>query len=314
MNVRRWTKALGAGGLALTSCVGSCGGNPVLAEKRSEQWNATVRCESLRNVIAPTIGGGTRMPAYSARVLFVVEASGGRRVHTIVPGGLMDDDDQPKLDATCRRLRATIEHRESAEGTVFAASIEGQSQSAVILRAPNGALFASPMQHPGDANTAARTHPAPLTSAVTMLTDGTLKDAAGSAVFDAIDDGALRANQTAFLQAAERCNAPTWLVGQLLRQAPDETADRLFDARYVRGNCSRSRLAFEDGARDLAGPRVRRWIEGNPSVREWPAGIERYADEHSIRHPSEGAPDAGAPDASSNDSAASATGRARVRR
>jgi hypothetical protein len=311
----RWRiEALGAHALALAGCVGSCGGSPVLAEKRREQWSATVRCESLRNVIAPTMGGVTRMPAYSARVLFVVEASGGRRVHTIVPGGLMDDDDQRKLDATCSRLRATIEHRESAEGTVFAASIEGQSQSAVILRAPNGALFASPMHHPGVASAAAQTHPTPLASAVAMLTDGTLKDAAGSAVFDAIDDGALSANRPAFLQAAERCNAPTWLVAQLLRQSPDETADRLFEATYVRASCSRSRLAFEDGARDLAGPRVRRWIDDNHAAVEWPAGIERYAEEHSIRHGAAIAVDGGATDAASSDSATTATGRARVRR
>lgn len=307
--------ALGTSVMALTGCIGSCGGDPVLAEKKSEQWNATVRCESLRNVIAPTVGGaGTRPAAYSARVLFVVEAAGGRRVHTIVPGGLMDDDDQPKLDATCRRLRATIELRESAEGTVFAASIEGQSQSAVILRSANGALFASPMQHPGAASAAAQTHPAPMAAAVAMLTDGTLKDAAGSAVFDAIDDGALTAHRTEFLQAAERCNAPTWLVDRLLRQAPDETADRLFEATYVRSSCSRSRIAFEDGPRDLAGPRVRRWIDAHAGLTEWPAGIERYADEHSIRHENGAAVDGGRSDAASADSATTATSRARVRR
>jgi hypothetical protein len=291
----------------------------VLADKHSEQWHATVRCESIRNVVVPTTGAGARRPAYGARVLFIVETIGGKRVHTIVPGGVMDDDDQRKLEATCSRLRAMIELRESAEGTIFAASIEGQSQSAVILRTPNGALFASPAYHPGVASEAVRTHPTPIASAVAMLTDGTLKDAAGSAVFEAIDDAMLRANWSVFLQAAERCNAPTWLVEQLLRHAPEQTVDRLFEATYVHGYCSRSRIAFEDPAHDLAAARVRRWLQANRTVREWPVGIERYAEEHSLRDEIEGSLEPRAAeamersDAGSSDSATPTAGRARVR-
>lgn len=282
MRFRRWLGGLALSALTSAGCLGSCGGDPQLAEKKTDQWRAVVRCESARNVLPP--GGGLgRQAAFSARVVFLVEGVGERRARTVVPGGMMDDDDQTKLDASCRRLRATIETRESADGTVFAASLEGQQESSVILRAPNGAVFASPLRHPGEASRAAQTHPAPLSAAIAMITDGTLRDAAGSAVFDAIDDAVVRANQQVFLRASEQCNAPTWLVERLVRLAPDETARRLFEPTYVRGSCSRSRLALEGPPTDVVAPLVRAWIEARAqSAEPWPAGIERYAEEHSI--------------------------------
>ncbi len=277
----------------------------MLAEKKSERWTATVRCESARNVI---VGGaaGPRAAAFSARVVFMVEGAGDRRARTILPGGMMDDDDQPKLDATCRRQRAAIELRETSEGTVFAANIDGQAQSAVILRAPNGALFASMQMHRGSASEVARQHPSPLAALNAMLTDGALRDAANAPAFDAIDDGVLRANRESFLRAAEQCNAPTALVERLVRLSADETADRLFEATYVRGRCSRTRLALETATRDLAAPRVRAWIEAHGRTGlPWPAGIVRYAEEHGLAQP-DAAIDA---DAAADSAATTATPR-----
>lgn len=276
--------------------MGSCGGDPILAERRTEQWAATVHCESVRNVIG--VGASAQsIPAFSARVLFTVTAIGDRRVRTMLPGWMGNDDDQPKLDATCRRQRATIEVRETAEGTVFAAQIAGATQSAVILRAPNGALFSSLVMHDGAASAVAQRHPSPIATAVAAVTDGTIRDVANAPVLDAIDERVLRANREAFLRAAARCDAPTALVERLVRQAPDETADRLFESAYVRARCSRTRLALEGAQGDLAGPRVRRWIaEHGADAQGWPAGIVRYAEEHAIEAPSRDAASADASD------------------
>lgn len=293
-------RALCGVGLSMVAsgCVGSCGGDPILAERRTDQWAATVHCESVRNVIG--VGANRQnIAAFSARVLFTVTGVGDRRVRTMLPGWMANDDDQPKLDATCRRQRATIEVRESAEGTVFAAQIEGARQSAVILRAPNGALINTLAMHEGTASAVAQRHPSPMATVVAMLSDGTLRDVVNPPALDALDDRALRAHREVFLSAAERCDASTALVDRLVRQAPDETADRLFDSAYIRGRCSRTRLALESPQRDLAAPRVARWIaEHGASTHPWPAGIMRYADEHAIATP---AADAAVPDAHAGD-------------
>jgi hypothetical protein len=272
--------------LAAQGCLGSCGGDPVLAEKHTDQWRATLRCDVRRNVLgppgAPTALGAARTPAHSARVLLTVESPSGGTARTIVTGGAMDDDDETKLKTFCQRLRGRIETADSAEGTVFAAALEGQRQSSVLLRARSGALYerlAGPVD--GAPEVVARTHPGPITTTLAMISQGMLRDAAQSPALDALDPDAIRANRASLVEAARRCDAPAWVVERLARAWPDETADALFDVAFVRGRCSQVRDGLSAATPDLVTPRVRAWITDHPGA-PWPQPLARYAREHGL--------------------------------
>jgi hypothetical protein len=275
--------------LLLQGCLGSCARGSTLAEREADGFVARLRCETVRNAqgVGPSAARAPAVPAYSAHVVLSVESSRVPPVRAPVPGGAMSDDDQVKLDASCRSLVGRIEVRSSRAGTVFAASLAGQRQSAVILRAPNDAVFAALAPFDGDATTAAARHPAPIETALDALLRGSLRDVASSPMLDALDDRLLRERRAPLLATAERCEAPVWLVERLVRQAPEETADRLFEGAYVRGLCSPNRLALESSTHNLVARRVERWIaEHGGRTSPWPVGIRRWADEHGIAGPS----------------------------
>lgn len=285
-------------GALFAGCMGSCSKGENIAERRTDSYAARLRCEVVRSAgRAPALVGGQRaaVPAFAAHVVLVVETPSRAALRVPLAGGYAADDDEIKLTTACRSREGAIEVRSDAEGTVIAASLAGQPESAVALIAPNGALFAPVRSARGDAATVARTHAAPSRVALEALTSGALRDVASSAMFDAIDDRTLVAQRSTLLETAVRCEAPVWLVERLLRQNANETADRLFDGAYTTGLCSQSRLAMEASTRDVVGPRIRAWIARHPSG-PWPVGVRRWASEHGINEPT-AQPDAAPPDA-----------------
>ncbi|MDP3275234.1 MAG: hypothetical protein Q8Q09_08580 [Deltaproteobacteria bacterium] len=256
--------------LSLMGCARSCGEPRAVREKSSREWRATARCQS--------DPAGVR-----AWILFRVDCFTGGHAEVVVPGSERRGNTVGELQRACRESQADIQFRETEEGTVLAASVAGASESAVIYRARNSAVFAASAVVSGDSHRAVLSAPTPVRAVLLALDRGELRDSARSPMIDAIDPTALAAHRATLISYGQRCLVPASLVTLMVKASPDEIATQFFDAAYVSGDCRSLQNGLESAPRDVVGPLVERWFrEHRDHAAPWPVALHRYATAHGL--------------------------------
>jgi hypothetical protein len=260
--------------IVLAGCSRSCSSANANREKLSREWRASAHCST------PAEG------ALRAHLVFRVQCFSGGRIETVVPGSERTASTRDALDETCRGLAVDIQSRETAEGTVFAASLAGSGESAVLYRSRNSTVFAAASTVRASAPAALAQSPTPIRAALAAIEAGAARDVPSSPLTDAIDGEALTAHRATLLRYAAQCLLPSSFVTTLVKTSPDEVASQLFEPAYVAANCRSLQRGLEGAPRDVVGPLVERWSREHTSQPPpWPPALVRYATEHGITLP-----------------------------